>query len=83
MLSRSRRLAVLLALSLISAAPAQEKEIFGTLQALDPQVGTLSISQPPRGTEKALSIFNKNIPISDSTGARLKLTDLRSTTVWL
>ena len=77
MLSRLHRVALLLALSPLPSASAQEKEILGTLQALDPKVGTLSVSQPPIGQERALSILNKNILISDSSGARLKLTDLK------
>jgi hypothetical protein len=75
--SRSRRLALLLTLSLIPSASAQEKEVRGTLQALDPEVGTLSISQPPRGEEKTFSLFKKDIPVTDAAGARLNLTDLK------
>ncbi len=73
----SHCLALLLVLPLASIAAAQEKEIFGTLQSLDAELGTVSISQPPKGQEKSFNLFKKEIPITDSFGMRLKLTDLK------
>jgi hypothetical protein len=74
---RSCQFTLLLALVLNPAASAQQKEILGTLQALDAKVGTIAISQPPLGNEKTFSLLNKDIPVTNSLGARLKLTDLK------
>lgn len=63
-------------LTLIPPASAQEKEIFGTLQALDPETGTVSISRL-RAQDKAFSLQKRDIPVADAAGARLKLTDLK------
>jgi len=74
----SRCLVLLVALSVVPAAAAQgEKEILGTLRSLDPEVGVVSLSLPPDGQEKTLSLFKKDIPVTDAAGARLKLTDLK------
>ena len=73
----SRCFALMLVLPLASIAAAQEKEVLGTLQSLDPELGTLSVNQPPKGQEKSFSLVKKDLPITDASGARLKLTDLK------
>ncbi|MSU79655.1 MAG: hypothetical protein EXS16_16400 [Gemmataceae bacterium] len=47
------------------------------MQSLDPELGTLSVSQPPKGQAQSFSLVKKDLPITDSSGARLKLTDLK------
>lgn len=75
--SLSFRLALLPLLCLVPSAAAQQKEIRGTLQTLDAQVGTLTIAQPPRGEEKTFSLSSRDIPVADAAGARLTLSDLK------
>ena len=77
MLSGSNRLTLLLSVSLIASVSAKEKETPGTLQSLDLEVGTLSVSHEPKGQVKTYSLVKKDIPVTNSIGGPLKLTDLK------
>lgn len=71
--------AALIAFALVSPLAAQEKEklVHGTIQEIDVDIGTLTVTSLPRHEVKKFNLARRDLPVVDPLEVPLKLTDLR------